>query len=203
MSHILPPQIFSSTNKAGQKIPVQNLSQLFTEVFVWKVWSGVVLVRSLSPSVRIHQLLRKVQLHIQIQVAYTYDKKIKRVMLHMLFTPSPLSQTVTPSRTPSSGTYFLDGSLFDYFLVSLIHLNVKLFCRDRRHFAYLSSTGLSLEIHKSRWGRCWITNLQTGGRYSWSCQYHGVHSVIVIYFHHYLRKEERLLRILFVLKKIV
>jgi len=29
----------------------------------------------------------------------------------MLLTPSPLSQTVTPSRTPSSVTYFMDGPL--------------------------------------------------------------------------------------------
>jgi len=39
-------------------------------------------------------------------------KKIKSVTSHVLFTPLPLSQTVTPSRTPplpSSVTYFMDG----------------------------------------------------------------------------------------------
>ena len=40
-----------------------------------------------------------------------YDKKNLQVWRHMLFNPLPLSQTVTPSRTPSpsSVTYFMDG----------------------------------------------------------------------------------------------
>ena len=40
--------------------------------------------------------------------------KIWKAWRHMLLDPSPLSQTVTPSRTPSSATYFMDGPYTNY-----------------------------------------------------------------------------------------
>ena len=69
----------------------------------------------------------------------------------MLLTPSPLSQTVTPSRTPppSSVTYFMDGPLhcilMPYFLHGFFVISSKnavffaLFCHDCLLFLFLIS----------------------------------------------------------------
>src|SRR6218665_1262751 len=56
------------TKSPGQKSPVQILSQLFAEVFVRMILSGLVFVR--SPSVTIHLLQQKVKHHFKFHVSY-------------------------------------------------------------------------------------------------------------------------------------
>ena len=106
--------------KTGQKPIVQILSQLFAGVFVrevlsegllivWKVLSGVVFVH--SPFCQNTCYNRKLNITLNFMF-HMYDKKSISVTSHALY-PHPLSQTVTPSRTPppSSVTYFVDGPI--------------------------------------------------------------------------------------------
>src|SRR6218665_2057244 len=101
------PLIFrrSSTKNLDKSPLVQILSQLFAVVFVrgvcqgafvWKVLSGVVL----SVPVLSEYICYIRKLNITLNFTFRmYDKKFISVTSHALYHP-PLSQTVTPSRTP-------------------------------------------------------------------------------------------------------
>src|SRR6218665_2760465 len=141
-SHISNPPIFSrpSTKKPGQKPPVQILSQLFAGFFVrgcfvmgsfvWKVLFGVVFV----PFSLLSEYIcynRNITLSFMFHM---YDKKSISVTSHAP-DPLPLSQTVTPSRTPSppsSVTYFMDSPTpFQWRTLGMANSNQKVIADEK------------------------------------------------------------------------
>src|SRR6218665_1102180 len=88
-SHLGPPIFSRPSTKSPDKTPCTNSLSIVRGgfcpgVFVWKILSGVVFVRSLS--VRIHLLQQKVKHHFKFHV-HMYDKKIISVTSHALAPP--------------------------------------------------------------------------------------------------------------------
>jgi len=105
-THLGPPIFSRSSTKNPDKNPLKfslNFSRAF--FFGGFVRGSLGFVQGdFCPfpfCVRIHLLQQKVKHHFKFQVSYIYIKNIISVTSQALY-PSPLSQTVTTSRTPSS-----------------------------------------------------------------------------------------------------
>src|SRR6218665_301182 len=106
VTHLGPPIFRRPSTKNPDKSPlVQILSQLFAGVFVRRVFTGGLLSGRFCPGwflsvpVLSEYICYNRKLNITLNFMFRmYDKKFASVTSHAL---SPLSQTVTPSRTPS------------------------------------------------------------------------------------------------------